>query len=169
MLEELDRLDYRMRPAARDEIKVFLAKLVLHFPMTNMTQHEKTLLFEDYIEDLGRFPADIVAAACREYRLDPANEFFPKAARLIAACGGKYSVLGRRRKTIAVALEEGKRMSERRLSDAELKAMMERVREIEIPQPTPKEKIAATIEAMRKAGAPESDIAEFAASQGVAA
>jgi hypothetical protein len=165
--EELDRLDYRMRPATHDEIKVCLGKIILHFPMTNMTQHEKTLLLEDYIAELGRFPADILAGVCREYCLNTESEFFPKAARLIAGCVGKYSVLVKRRKTIVEALAEGQRMKERRLSGADLDAMMGRVREVDIPQPTKQEKIDATIAAMRASGAPEADIEAFKA--GVAA
>jgi N6-adenosine-specific RNA methylase IME4 len=161
--EELIRLDFLMRPATEDEIAVCLGKLILHFPMTNMSEHEKTLLLGDYIAELGRFPVEIIAAVCREYCLKPESEFFPKAARLIAGCAGKFSVLARRRKTIAAVLEEGQRLKERRLSDAELKVMMERVRDIEIPQPSPEEKIAATVEAMRKSGAPEADIEAFKA------
>lgn len=159
--EELERLDYWMRPATKNEIKTSLAKLILHFPMTSMTEHEKTLLLEDYIAELGRFPAAIIADVCREYCLKLDSQFFPKAGQLIAGCVGKFSVLVKRRKTIASAIEEGQRLKERRLSDKELDAMMAGVREVEIPQPTMEEKIAATIEAMRKAGCPEADIEEF--------
>ena len=159
--EELSNLDARMRPAAPGEVKVCLGKLVLHFPMTNMTQHEKTLLLEDYIAELCRFPAAIIADVCREYCLKLDSQFFPKAGQLIAGCVGKFSVLVKRRKTIAAAIEEGQRLKERRLSDKELDAMMAGVREVEIPQPTREEKIAATVEAMRKAGCPEADIEEF--------
>lgn len=164
---ELIRVESRMTPAKPDEIKTCLAKMILHFPMVNMSQHEKTLLLEDYIAELGRFPADIIASVCRKYCLNIESEFFPKAAKLIAGCVGKFSILSRRRKTIKDAIEESARLKQKRLSDDELKAMMDRVREVEIPQPSQEEKIKATIEMMIKQNATQEEVDSFLVSMGL--
>lgn len=80
---ELQRLTALLKPSTARDIQVCLGKLVLHCPTQNMGPEQQTMLFRDYINDLSRFPAHIVALACEDYRLNPANRFFPSAAKLI--------------------------------------------------------------------------------------
>lgn len=74
--------------------------------MTNMTQHEKTLLLEDYVDDLAQYPAHMLNKACRQYRLNPENRFFPKVADLIALISPEHAPLNREMRIILDILEK---------------------------------------------------------------
>jgi hypothetical protein len=66
-----------------------LGKLLLHYPMTNMTEREKTSLLEDYIEDMSPYPTWAIVEACRHYRKNAENQYFPKVAVLVESLRGK--------------------------------------------------------------------------------
>lgn len=124
LLNEIRRLDSLLIPAHRNEIKSCIARLILHYPMTNMSEDEKTILLEDYIEDLAEFPASIIAKICKEYRIDPKNEFFPKSAKLIDKCKVAIYPLLKKRRTIQEALSDTERRELPKIPEDKLKIMM---------------------------------------------
>lgn len=64
--------------------------------MQNLDENQARLLFEDYIEELGKFPAEILKDACRAYRNNPQNMFFPKVGQLIELCQTPFRKLLRK-------------------------------------------------------------------------
>lgn len=100
LTKERDRLAWLLYRAHPDEIKVFLGKLVLHFPQTNMDDGHLSMLYEDYIQDLQQYPAHLLEAACREYRRNVENRFFPKVSELIALVNPKWLELKSKLATI---------------------------------------------------------------------
>jgi len=162
--QEIERLRQQLTPCTPEEIIASLGKLLLHFPMTNMSTHEKTLLLEDYIEDLSDFPEQAVLDACKEYRLDPDNKFFPKSAVLVSLCKNKIYPLNKKIKIIKEAMQEADRVPEPRLSEEQIRALTADLRRSLTADITAEEKIQRTIDHMRSAGASEKDIQEFAES-----
>jgi len=64
--------------------------------MQNLDENQARVLFEDYMEELGKFPHDILQGACRAYRNNPQNTFFPKVAQLLELCQTPYRKLLRK-------------------------------------------------------------------------
>lgn len=60
-----------------------LGKLLLHCPHRNLSQHEAKLLYADYIDELRKYPADVVHSVCKAYRMKPDNQFFPSLSVLV--------------------------------------------------------------------------------------
>ena len=45
-----------------------IGRLLAHYWTTNEPQEVRRAIAEDWLEDLGEFPAEVVEAACREWR-----------------------------------------------------------------------------------------------------
>lgn len=73
-----------LSPAEPMEIMGLLTKLRLNKPFEKLAEEELSVLLEDYLEDLGEFPADLIAEACRQYRRSnhPDHKFFPRVCQL---------------------------------------------------------------------------------------
>lgn len=63
-------------------VAVSLAKLAAHYWRPDFTATQAEMLFEDFVEDLREFRDDEVEKACRLYRQDGQNQFFPKPGQL---------------------------------------------------------------------------------------
>lgn len=83
-----------------------LGRLVVHCPMRNMDERQFGVLFNDYLDDLSPYPAQMIAEACREYRLDPKNTFFPSSAQILALVNQRWYPVNKRLKTIERLLAE---------------------------------------------------------------
>lgn len=167
MRTELTRLNALLKAAEPREIMACLGKLTLHYPMTNMSESEKTMLLEDYIDDLSHYPAWAIAEVCREYRTDPTNQFFPKAAVLPAMAKKACAYQAKIKQSIERILDSASQNScspVRNLAAA-LTAEPPRVSSNSVAACTSiplAEKVKRTIAEMRKAGVAEGDIEEFA-------
>jgi hypothetical protein len=127
-----------------------------------MEENQLRLLFEDYLNDLAPYPAHVIAGACKEYRLNPEHRFFPSSGWLLSKVKAAVYPLCHKLATIEKLLNhkpEAKRDSVTIDAWTKLKANLG----AELRGADPREKLAATIEAMRKAGAPEADIEAFKA------
>lgn len=106
---ESQRLRGLLARPREEEVLTLLGKLILHYPMANMTTQEKTLLLEDYVDDLSDYPAWAIQEACRTYRRDPDNKFFPKVAVLIDLAKSLCSRHKRMISHIALILDQADR------------------------------------------------------------
>jgi hypothetical protein len=163
---ECERLKWLLRPTTRQEIMTSLGKLILHYPQTNMGENQLRLLFEDYLDDLGPYPASEISVACKEYRLNPENRFFPSSGWLVLRVKDLTYPLRHKLATIEKILNAKPEAPKERVPAEEWEKLRRNLG-AELRAADPKEKAAATIEAMRKAGAPEADIEAFKA--GIAA
>lgn len=62
-----------------------LLRLGTHFPAQNIGSKMEALKFQDFYSDLRHLTIEELRRACRCYRLDPKNEFFPTPGKLLAA------------------------------------------------------------------------------------
>jgi len=69
-------------PQSRDRIKALLGRLALHLPPTRMTAAQFSLLIEDYLDDLARYPVGAIEDACNDWRKH-GTPHFPKISDLI--------------------------------------------------------------------------------------
>lgn len=76
----------QLRPGTRKDLAVCLGQLAIVYASSHRTEHEWEMLFDIYSEDLAEVPADILADACRAYRRDPANKFFPTPGQILGLC-----------------------------------------------------------------------------------
>lgn len=65
------------------EVSAILARLALHYWRPDFTPEQTKLLIADYLDDLQRYNPDQIALACRDFRMDGGNKFFPKSGELI--------------------------------------------------------------------------------------
>jgi hypothetical protein len=72
-----------MKPAPAEAILDRIAALALHYPARPLTDAQAERLAADWIADLGHLPADILDAACRDWRRS-ANGFAPTPGQLLA-------------------------------------------------------------------------------------
>lgn len=70
--------------SSRKEISTAIAKLAVHYYRPDFTPEHAKLLFADFAEDLRDYPIDRIEDACRAYRRDPENRFFPTPGQLRA-------------------------------------------------------------------------------------
>lgn len=160
---EMARLESLLSPAKPQEIMICLGRLMLHYPMANMSEHEKTMLLEDYIDDLSRYPAWAIVEVCREYRRDEKNQFFPKVSILANMAARAIAEHAKARKSIAIILADDS-SKKRPEPVAELMASLTTPpsKRIETaPAISREQRVANTVAAMREAGRPEEDILEF--------
>ncbi|AIL64736.1 hypothetical protein NOVO_01700 [Rickettsiales bacterium Ac37b] len=79
-----------LKSATHRQILALLSKLRLHYPLTNLASNQVQILLNDYLEDLGIYPFDILSAICLQYRQNSLNSFFPKIAELLAPIREKW-------------------------------------------------------------------------------
>jgi hypothetical protein len=83
---ELERAEVEamaaLQPLAVDEFKMLLGRLLLHYPSRDITAAQHRLVFDDYISDIGGFPADLVIDAFAEWR-QHGKPFFPTISELL--------------------------------------------------------------------------------------
>lgn len=70
-------------PASAEFTIIELRKLAAHYPMVVRTQAEETSRWNDWLEDLGDIPRDILTAGCAIWRRSD-EAFFPAPGQLLA-------------------------------------------------------------------------------------
>jgi len=70
LMAEMDRLSMPARP---DEIALLVERLASHYPASPRDEVGDRMVAEDWMEDLAEFPADILKAACAQYRRSTAR------------------------------------------------------------------------------------------------
>jgi hypothetical protein len=55
----------------------------MHYWRPDFTPEQMRYLMADYLEDLGHIEPERVEAACRQWRRNPENKFFPKIGELL--------------------------------------------------------------------------------------
>jgi hypothetical protein len=168
LLAEAARCAELLKPARRDEVMALLGKLILHYPQMNMGDNQLQVLFEDYLDDLVEFPSSAIAAACKEYRLNPENRFFPSIGWLVSRSKDSTYPLRHRLKIIERILSAEPPKPQRSVT-AEQWAELRRSLGAEMRGASKDLQRDATVEMMRKSGAPEADIEAFLKAKGVAA
>lgn len=88
--EEIDALkiafavaEKSLIPAIPELIITVLTKLSIHYWQGGKDERGWSSMMEDYLEDLEHVPADLLQDACRRYRRNPSNRFFPKSADIL--------------------------------------------------------------------------------------
>jgi hypothetical protein len=76
-------LENQLIPAHPRGIMMEIAKLKLHYHFHNLSEQEAESLLNDYIDDLVKYPIDLIKSACVKYRQNSQNLFFPKSGQLI--------------------------------------------------------------------------------------
>lgn len=131
-----------------------LGKLALHFWRPDFTPEQAKQMYGDFVADLAGITAEELAEACRAWRLNPANSFFPTpgklrellkdniAERSLMAAGGEVLLQALNRPpTMDDALDRGSDVGERLkvLNEAMKVEGAKRVNQKEInPVPRPK-------------------------------
>ncbi len=84
-------LDVALRPATPNQIAVAVKKLSLHCGMQAKAPEEVKYMFQDYCNDLGKYPIQLIEDACAQYRqLPEGNNFMPSSGTLISMMNEKY-------------------------------------------------------------------------------
>jgi hypothetical protein len=65
------------------QILIEIAKLRLHYYSGKLSAKEEESLLDDYVNDLAKYPIDLIRIACVKYRQNANNLFFPKIGQLI--------------------------------------------------------------------------------------
>ncbi len=68
--------------AERQRVAATLTALSSHYWRPDFSPAQAGMLIADYCADLSACRVDEIEVACREYRLNPKNQFFPKSAQL---------------------------------------------------------------------------------------
>lgn len=77
-----------MTLAATDpQIIALVGRLSLHYPQPALNEDANADRWADWCADLRHLPADIIAAACRDWRQSPAK-YAPTPGQLLENCGG---------------------------------------------------------------------------------
>ncbi|WP_324410825.1 DUF6545 domain-containing protein [Amaricoccus sp.] len=87
MLVEIEAaLSTSLIPATALEIRDAMLGLLSHYPTRAMSTSERASVARDWLTDLAAVPADIIAAACQEWRRRP-NAFAPTPGHLLEPIG----------------------------------------------------------------------------------
>lgn len=78
-----------------------LSRLALHYWRPDFAPGDAAKLNADYLHDLQGVTAEELKEACREWRTDPLNKFYPKVGELLELLGDKIA----ERKRIKVGAE----------------------------------------------------------------
>lgn len=68
----------------KELVLVALNRLALHYWRPDFTPSQAKAVMGDYLEDLAHYGAERVEEACRRWRCDPANKFFPRPGEMLA-------------------------------------------------------------------------------------
>lgn len=94
LLGHLRAVEASMEPAPRQAIIIALTRLAAHF-WNDRPANQWKIVFEDYADDLGKIPADIVGEAITVYRTR--GKFWPKVSELLEIA---YPILLRRQRSL---------------------------------------------------------------------
>lgn len=81
-----------------------LRALAVTHPMQELSEAEASLKFRIFCEDLRNVPEAVIEAACRSYRRDPKNRFFPTPGQLLALCEPEMRAIGARQRGAVLLL-----------------------------------------------------------------
>ena len=70
--------------AGPDHVATALLRLQGHYWRPDFSPAQARALYEDFMDDLGHIPPDILDEACTTYRRDPEARFFPRPGQLLA-------------------------------------------------------------------------------------
>lgn len=87
--EVLSALNWMLRtehPCPAERLITYLRALAVTHPMQELSEAEASLKFRIFCEDIGHIPERIIAEACRLYRRNPVNTFFPTPGKLLEIC-----------------------------------------------------------------------------------
>lgn len=79
-------LEAHVAPAGPDAVRRVLTGLFVIYPQPKRDAAEWAAWWNTYMEDLEGFPMFALEQAARDYRRDPASEWFPKPGALVALC-----------------------------------------------------------------------------------
>lgn len=83
MVELREGISRLLTPATAEEVIVHIERLALHHPpLKAMTDSEAEMWVQDWLADLAEVPADILAAACAEWRRG-GSSWMPKPGQLL--------------------------------------------------------------------------------------
>jgi hypothetical protein len=77
-----------MRPADPDMIKAVIMRLTVTQRREDLPEGAWKIIVEDFIADLARYPADIIADAAVRWRRT--NKFFPTISDMVSLCDPPY-------------------------------------------------------------------------------
>lgn len=105
----ITRLQASIAPAEPAQIKGHLGRLVLHKGIGSYEPNHWSILINDYIKFVGKYPADLIEKACDDCICDPEMEFMPKVGRLVSKMENEYKIrcmfLARMRKILSLSGE----------------------------------------------------------------
>ena len=81
-----------------DYVATALLRLQGHYWRPDFSPAQARELYEDFMDDLGHIPPDILDEACAAYRRDPEARYFPRPGQLLAIA---EPLLAERRRAIA--------------------------------------------------------------------
>lgn len=81
-----------------DYVATALLRLQGHYWRPDFSPAQARELYEDFMDDLGHIPPDILDEACAAYRRDPEARFFPRPGQLLAIA---EPLLAERRRAIS--------------------------------------------------------------------
>lgn len=88
----------------RKEIAILVNRLLLHYPLKQMTPEMNRMVAEDWLEDLGEFPSWAVARACKKYRRE--NSFRPTVDKILANCKAEIAPLKHKEFRIGLMIKD---------------------------------------------------------------
>lgn len=77
------------RPVDKGTAMMLLEKLFQHYPPKSLNAAAQKSSWEDWLEDVGHLPADVLADACRSWRRAD-NKFSPAPGQLLALVDTSY-------------------------------------------------------------------------------
>lgn len=82
LIQICDELQDSLRPASRTEIVRHVGALSLHYPQPDLPEAAHATRWDDWLSDFAEVPADILEAACRDWRRS-AERFAPSPGQLL--------------------------------------------------------------------------------------
>lgn len=83
VLQECSSALSAVEPSRIDEFALVIERLAAHYPDSRLSDAEWLLVMEDWRDDLGHLPADVMRAGAKAYRMSGAR-FFPTAGQFYA-------------------------------------------------------------------------------------
>ena len=69
------------------EIAAILSKLALHYWRPEFSESQAKQLLQDFLQDLERYAVRDIEYACKVYRQNPENKFYPTPGQLLGILG----------------------------------------------------------------------------------
>lgn len=80
--------------ATIEQIMGHLYSLALFYPQQELSKKDANLKFQVFCGDMRHVPEPILGEACRRYRTDAKNRFFPTPGQLLALCKIEQAYIG---------------------------------------------------------------------------